>query len=110
MTTPIREQPVPANAAEIPRWLAQFQVGVLAALRALASVRIVQGAHLTDVELAIGANTIAHKLNRQPRGWILTRQSVVLGVYETDAQLNERSDRFLSLTATAAGSCDLWVF
>jgi hypothetical protein len=107
----IREQPIPATVPDpLKTWLAQFQGAAWTAIRALASMRITQGAHLQGLELAIGANTVSHQLGRMPRGWMLTRQGVVLGLYETDAQVGQRDTRFLYLTATAAGTADLWVF
>jgi hypothetical protein len=108
---PIREQPVPVDVPEPLRaWLARFQMGVLTALRSLADATIADGARVEALTLTTGANTVSHRLGRRPRGWILTRQSVVLGLYETDAQQAQRDDRFLYLTATAGGVADLWVF
>jgi hypothetical protein len=107
----IREQPVPADAPVHTRaWLSRFQLGVLTSIRALSRFQIVQGVHLEAVVVTVGINTLAHKLGRQPRGWVVTRQSAALGLYETAAQLNQRTARALVLTATVGGTVDLWVF
>ena len=107
----IREQPVPQAVQEpLREWLARMQSGAMTALRALASMPIVQGAHVRDVTIASGANQIAHQLGRMPRGWIVTRQSASLTLYESATQLTQRDGTFLYLTAGAAGTVDLWVF
>jgi hypothetical protein len=107
----IREQPVPADAPAATRaWLSRFQLGVLTSIRALSQFRIVQGVHLEGVVVTAGVNALAHKLSRQPRGWVVTRQSAELGLFETAAQLNQRNSRALVLTATVGGTVDLWVF
>lgn len=97
-------------AEPLRRWCTELQRALLTPIRALASMAIVQGTHLRDVTLASGANQISHKLGRLPRGWVVTRQSAALGLYETDAQVALRGDQFLTLTSGAAGTADLWVF
>lgn len=111
MTTPVREQPVPAGVPEPLRsWLGQAVSGLWTAVRALASMKLLQGAHLRDVSIANGTTTVFHTLGRPPVGWVVTRQSAALGLYESASQLAARSATTLTLTASAAGTADLWVF
>lgn len=70
---------------------------------------IVNGQILEGVQLAVGSNTINHKLGRKLRGWWIVRQRATGSVYDTQ-DTNPTPAVTLKLTSDAIVSVDLLVF
>lgn len=94
----------------------QYQVQVGKALQLVLANPINFGTALTGIELAIGINTIPHKLNRKLQGWIITRQVFLQGTAAIDIGIQDGQDhnnntgQTLVLYSTQPVTIDLWVF
>ena len=64
---------------------------------------------LTNVSLAIGSNTINHKLGRKLQGWKIVRQRASSVIYDLQDS-NQRPELTLVLQASAAVVVDIEVF
>ena len=71
----------------------------------IANAEILDGVHIKSVSLANGDTTIAHKLERLPRGWIITDISAAANVYRSSW-----SQTALVLNSSAACTANVWVF
>lgn len=69
---------------------------------------LLKGNLLEGVRLAAGTTRVDHRLQRKPRGWIVTSKDAAGDIYQPASQPNPGLQ--LSLTATAALVVDLWVF
>ena len=78
---------------------------ILDSLNLVGSGAIANGTLLRDVVLGTSAVKVPHKLGRKPTGYIPTKLSANAVVYG-----DTLSDRFLTLTASAAVTADIWVF
>ena len=68
---------------------------------------LLDGRYIEDEDLAVGANTIEHKLSRVPRGWFLCDVDAAgTDVYRSSAL----DDKHLKLTAAAICTVKIWVF
>jgi hypothetical protein len=67
--------------------------------------QLLQGNLLTSVLLAIGSNQVAHKLQRQPVGWIITDQTGSSVIYRLSWDNN-----FIVLNASQPVTINLWCF
>ena len=75
------------------------------ALDSVSSSPISGAQMLQAVSLTTSPQMIAHKLGRTPRGWVVTGISGAANVWST-----ERTDRHISLQASAPVVVDLMVF
>lgn len=80
---------------------------ILAKLTGPSGIPFLDGVRV-QATLAVGANTITHKLGRTPQGWIVTDLSAVAAV--TLYRPSAFTPTTLSLTASAAATVVLWVF
>lgn len=73
---------------------------------------LTQGVLVEGIEIATGTQEIPHPLGRIPRGWIITRSygSSAPALRELPNVANARRRTHLRVTASAAGTIDLWVF
>ena len=67
---------------------------------------LTKGVALTDISLSSGSNSVSHKLQRLPQGWIITDIQGAATVYRS-APFN---DLTLTLTSSAAVKVNLLVF
>lgn len=91
------------------RVLNMIQDNVSNILDPYSSKEILQGQILQNIELASGANTVAHKLNRKLLGWFVIRQRSSATIYDTQDSQTQPA-LFLSLVASANVTIDLYVF
>ena len=90
--------------------------------RSIEACPILDGHMLEGVELGFGDNHIPHKLDREIRGWFITRIKgpahyggiddstvVTLRLYENNTS-TESMDSLLFLRSNAIATVDLWVF
>jgi hypothetical protein len=77
-------------------------------LTALRELPLLDGALLENVTLVHpGTNVVPHGLARRPLGYIVVSRSAAATVHELKAS---RTERTLSLLASANVTVDLWVF
>jgi hypothetical protein len=68
------------------------------------------GVLLEAVSLSTGGtNAIEHKLNREPRGWIIVRKRANANVWDSQ-DANVFKTKSLALECSANVTVDLWVF
>ena len=67
------------------------------------------GVLLKSITLAVGANTINHRLGRKLQGWMLTRQRASGSVYDTQ-DANKFPELTLQLQSSAVMVVDIYVF
>jgi hypothetical protein len=67
---------------------------------------IAKGALLKNVAIAAAATTIAHGQSGTPAGWLVGSLSADARVWQTAAP----DEKFLYLQASAAVTCNLWVY
>jgi hypothetical protein len=89
--------------------LNRFVENVKTSIEAISAVPFLNGLVLQGVALAIGDNTIAHKLNRQLLGWYVVRQRAASAIFDKQ-DTNTMPSSTLVLNASAAVSVDIWVF
>lgn len=88
----------------------QIQDAVGDSLSQIAGSAIINGVLIKNVSLSTGAtNFVAHKLGRDPQGWIIVRQRANAIVWDAQDQ-NQLKSRTLALEASANVVCDLWIF
>lgn len=94
------EFPVVENAINL------FRVAVEGLVRDLNTCPYLTGAHVTDIELSAGSNSVSHKLGRIPTGWIVTRiQTGTCTAYET-----ARDTKAVTLSSSGSSKVDIWFF
>lgn len=76
---------------------------------AIQNCDLIDGLLLTEVDLSTGANSIAHKLGRELRGWIVVRNRADSRLWDTQDN-NTFKSKTLALNASADTTVDLWVF
>ena len=70
---------------------------------------LLPGIILKNVALAVGSNTIQHKLGRLLQGWFIVRQRASASIYDTQ-DTNTSQTTTLRLTSSAVVTVDLYVF
>lgn len=70
---------------------------------------LINGQLLTDIPLAVGSNSISHRLGRRLKGWIVVGIDGVAQIYDTQAS-NQMPQLTLTLTSDASVTVALWVF
>lgn len=73
----------------------------------IVSCPLLDGVLVTNVALNTTPTKVEHKLRRAPLGYIIVRQNANSVVYESSKDL---PTSFITLTASAAVTVDLWVF
>lgn len=91
------------------RVLQQIQTALKDYTTQLNGVQILDGQLLENVSLAVGANSIDHKLGRVLNGWFIVRKSAAGDVYDTQDS-NSNKNRTLQLVSSAAMTVSIWVF
>lgn len=92
------------------RVFSQMQTQWASQLNPLLQSPIANGALLQEVSLAVGLNQIQHGLDRDPIGYIITRQRAVNGgIFDTQDD-NPNPKDTLWLNAAAAVVVDIIVF
>jgi myo-inositol-hexaphosphate 3-phosphohydrolase len=91
------------------REITLLQANVEAALTALISTGLLNGALLTDIELSSGANTVEHKLGRKIQGRLIVAQSAAADLSDNISSSDNLEQNFV-LTSSAACTVSLWVF
>ena len=86
-----------------------FQRDAKVALESLGRVDILQGAHLTEIDLTTGTTQVAHTLGRIPKGFIVVDQTANVNVWRDPDKTNQRTT-FLYLIASADCTVSLWVY
>lgn len=66
---------------------------------------LLDGVRITNVTVITSTVSVAHRLGRQPLGYIITKQSADARIW-----LTSWNDRFLVLDSSATVVIDLWVF
>lgn len=92
---------------QLARILLSIQDAVDDALRSLQRP-IVDGVYLRDVAVSTSAVNVPHGLGRRWNGYIVTRRSASVGVY--DGSGTSEPMREINLVATGSATVDLWVF
>lgn len=69
----------------------------------------VNGLLLKNVRLAVGVNTIDHKLGRNLQGWQVVRQRAAASIFDQQDS-NQRQALTLVLNSSAIVTVDLFVF
>lgn len=70
---------------------------------------LINGQLLKNIVLKIGDNQITHKLNRNLKGWFITRLRASAIIYDKqDSQL--RPEQFLTLNSSGNVTIDIYVF
>lgn len=88
--------------------VARFQENVDNALKPVLSSVLLDGVLLEGVELIAGqANVIEHKLEREPRGYIIVKRSANSQVWDEVSALKNST---LVLQCSANVTISLWVF
>lgn len=71
---------------------------------------LIDGVLLTNISLvSSGTNSVAHKLNRAPLGWLVVRNRSNSIIWDTQ-DTNSLKTKSLSLQASSNTVVDLWVF
>lgn len=91
------------------RVINQLQNSIAQVLRPIVQNPLVNGSILTGVELAIGANTINHGLNRTLQGWFVIGQGSAASLYDSQSS-NTQASKTLILVSDAAVTVNLYVF
>jgi hypothetical protein len=86
-----------------------FQNNVASALNPVLNAPIVNGFLLENISLGVGSNTIAHKLQKQIRGAIVTQKNANSDVYFLQADANAPLINII-VNASVACTVTLWVF
>lgn len=93
-----------------PDELNRFQRNVAAAVDPLKKLELLDAVWLQAVALdSARANQVPHGLGRKVRGYVVTRRSANLNVWDEQDE-NPNPDKTLRLQTSASGSVDLWVF
>jgi hypothetical protein len=91
------------------REIVQLQQNIESALTQLQTAPMLDGILLEALELTSGDNTITHKLGRKVRGYIVTRKSAAVDLYDkisTDTNLSKD----FTLNSSGVATISLWVF
>jgi predicted Zn-dependent protease with MMP-like domain len=95
---------------ELPDEVAKFQYNVVEAFTNIASVEILNGVLLKQVELVTGQdNNVNHKLGREPQGYIIVRKRANSNIWDSQ-DTNKFKDLTLVLNCSANVTVDLWIF
>lgn len=78
-------------------------------LEAALSSELLDSIILSNVVLVSGDNTISHRLGRVLKGWIVTRISAAVSLYDRQTT-NTIPDRTLVINASGGATVDLLVF
>jgi len=89
--------------------LTQLQDAVATPLAVISRKEILGGQLVEGVELALGATSIPHGLQRDLIGWFVVRQNGNAIIWDSQDD-NALSSRTLVLNASAAVTVSLWVF
>lgn len=86
-----------------------FQQNIKSFVKVLEDNPLLDGRLIEGVEFTVAALTVVvdHKLDRKPRGWMITDFTALAG---TGVVRDDWTDKTLTLTASAACDLDLWVF
>jgi len=86
-----------------------FQNNIKDFVKVLEDNPLLDGRFIEDIVFS-GAVTVnvQHKLDRKPRGWILT--DLTGGLVDVARNVGDWNDKFLSLAASAACTISIWVF
>lgn len=87
----------------------RLQDAAEASLSSVLDKRVIDGRLIEDVSLSSGDNTIEHKLGRTLRGWIVTRLSAAVDIYDKQST-NNLTDLNLVLNSSGTATVSLWVF
>ena len=92
--------------------LEQIQSNLGNTFRSILACPLLDGHLLEGVKLVNGDNSIAHKLNRELRGWIITRHRETASNIIDRQKTNTASNRTLMLNSSVATTItvDIWVF
>jgi hypothetical protein len=71
----------------------------------LLGISILNGILLENVVLTSGSNEIEHKLDRVPKGWVVVDQNASATFYSSS-----KTNRVLTLVASANATVSIWVF
>ncbi len=85
-----------------------FQRESKAAFERLNRVQLLDGRAITGVELSTTPTAISHGLGRIPAGWIITDINAAATVHRVSTA-TERT-RYLTLTASAICTVNLWIY
>lgn len=77
-------------------------------LKLYATVALLNGKLLKDIDIATTGTTFPHNLGRSAQGWIVVRSSANAAVW--DSASNPKPEVNLALTASADVTVTLWVF
>lgn len=89
--------------------LAKIQANVSDFVEPIQRSAIWQGVLYKNVSLlAANITLFAHKLNREPLGWIVVRKNAESDVWEDSSELNKKS--FIGLKCSNDVTIDIWVF
>jgi len=80
--------------------------------RSVEACPLLDGHLLEGIDLVNGDNSIAHKLGRELKGWIITRHRETASNIVDRQKTNTATDRTLRLNSSLAGTVtvDIWVF
>ena len=87
----------------------RFQEQVRQAFKELASLDVLRGRRIENVDVTTSGVTLQHGLGRKLLGWTLVRMRADARVWDLQDS-NQTPDKTLVLKASAPATVDLWVF
>lgn len=102
---PIRKLFGGNGMADVERRMSELQGSTQEALRSMGAGTVSNGVQVSSIELSATPVTVAHRLGRQPRGFLVVDRNGAEVVFRTawDA-------RTITLAAGAAVTVSLWVY
>lgn len=95
---------------DLERVVDQLQENVGNSISEIVKVPILDGNLITEVSVSSGSDIIVnHKLNRKYRGYIITRKTADLNIWESSTT-NNAKDKYILIQADTSGIVDIWFF
>lgn len=88
------------------RILQMLQTSWASSLDPVLACKLVNGIMLPNITLAAGANTINHKLQRNPQGWLIVDNNAAVTIYRSQP-FNQTT---LTLTSSGTAIVSIWVY
>lgn len=88
--------------------LNRMQGNIIQGLNQLRSIPLLDGLFYRNVSLQIGSNAVQHGLGRPFIGYIITRMTAGVTIYNNQGTAD--SSLYVVLEASGAVTIDLWVF
>lgn len=87
------------------RDLQLIQANIEKAISPFIKAELLNGRLISGLVLAIGSNSVEHKLNRVPAGFLLADTNAAINLYTVSKDSN-----FLFINSSGAATVSIWVF